>query len=81
MAESKDLTTEEPFPWLDRSSQAARVAGTLVGLITLFTSYSHFDIPAHESIAVNQQIGIPHKSETALLWTKSAGGQRMKPSY
>ena len=34
-------------------------AGTLVVLITFFTSYSHVDIPAHDSIAVNQQIGIP----------------------
>ena len=59
MVESKDLTTEEPIPWLDRSGQAALVAGTLVVLITFFTSYSHVDIPAHESVAVNQQIGIP----------------------
>ncbi len=58
MVESKDLTTEEPIPWLDRSGQAALVAGTLVVLITFFTSYSHVDIPAHASVAVNQQIGI-----------------------
>ena len=27
--------------------------------IGLFTSYSHVDIPSHESVAINQQIGIP----------------------
>ena len=59
MSESKGLTTEDPFPWLDQSGLAALVAGTLVVLITFFTSYSHVDIPAHVSIAVNQQIGIP----------------------
>ena len=56
IAQDKGLTTEEPIPWLDRSGQAALLAGTLVVLIT---SYSHVDIPAHASIAVNQQIGIP----------------------
>ena len=35
------------------------MAGSLVVLITFFTSYSHVDIPSHASIAVNQQIGIP----------------------
>ena len=55
----KDLTTEEPIPWLDRSGLAALLAGSLVVLISFFSSYSHVDIPAHASIAVNQQIGIP----------------------
>jgi hypothetical protein len=59
MAQRKNLTTEEPFPWLDQSSLAALVAGSLVVLIRFFTSYSHIDIPAHVSIDVNQQIGIP----------------------
>ena len=59
MAESKDLTTEAPLPWLDQSGLAALLAGSLVVLITFFTSYSHVDIPAHASIAVDQQIGIP----------------------
>jgi hypothetical protein len=59
MAESKDLTTEASLPWLDQSGLAALLAGLLVVLITFFTSYSHVDIPSHESIAVNQQIGIP----------------------
>jgi hypothetical protein len=59
MSESKGLATEEPFPWLDQSGLAALLAGSLVVLITFFTSYSHVDIPAHESVAVNQQIGIP----------------------
>jgi len=56
LAQSKDLTTEEPIPWLDQSGLAALVAGSLVVLIT---SYSHVDSPAQASIAVNQQIGIP----------------------
>ena len=59
MAESRDLTTEDPFPWLDQSGLAALLAGSLVVLITFFTSYSRVDIPAHARIAVNQQIGIP----------------------
>ena len=59
MSASKDLTTEDPFPWLDQSGLAAQLAGSLVVLITFFTSYSHVDIPSHESVAVNQQIGIP----------------------
>ena len=59
MAQSNAPTTEVPFPWLDRSGQAALLAGSLVVLITFFTSYSHVDIPAHESVSVNQQIGIP----------------------
>ena len=56
---TKDLTAKEPFPWLDQSGLAALVAGSLVVLITFFTSYSHVDIPTHFSISVNQQIGIP----------------------
>ena len=59
MAESKDLTAEDPFPRLDQSGLAALLAGSLVVLITFFTSYSHLDITSHESIAVYQQIGIP----------------------
>jgi hypothetical protein len=59
MAQSNGLTTEEPIPWLDQSGLAALVAGSLVVLITFFTSYSHVDIPSHASIRVNQQIGIP----------------------
>jgi hypothetical protein len=58
MAHSKHLTTEEPLPWLDQSGLAALLAGSLVVLITFFTSYSHVDIPTHFSIEVNQQIGI-----------------------
>jgi hypothetical protein len=59
MAQSNGLTAEEPIPWLDQSGLAALVAGSLVVLITFFTSYSHVDIPSHASIRVNQQIGIP----------------------
>jgi hypothetical protein len=59
MGAIKDLTREEPIPWLDQSGLAALVAGSLVVLISFFTSYSHVDIPAHASVAVNQQIGIP----------------------
>ena len=58
MEESIGETAQEPFPWLDRAGLAALLAGTLILLITLFTSYSHVDIPAYGSIQVNQQIGI-----------------------
>jgi hypothetical protein len=59
VAVSEGLTTSEPISWLDRSGQADLVADSLVVLITFFTSYSQVDIPAHDSIAANQQIGIP----------------------
>ena len=58
MLEAIGLTQKEPFPWLDRAGLAALLAGTLILLITFFTSYSHVDIPAQGSIQVNQQIGI-----------------------
>ncbi len=58
MEESIEATAREPFPWLDRAGLAALLAGTLILLITFFTSYSHVDIPAYGSIQVNQQIGI-----------------------
>ena len=58
MAEAIGLAQKEPFPWLDRAGLAALLAGTLILLITFFTSYSHVDIPAQGSIQVNQQIGI-----------------------
>jgi hypothetical protein len=35
------------------------LASSLFIQITFFTSLSHVDIPSHESVAVNQQIGIP----------------------
>jgi hypothetical protein len=59
MAHSKHLTTEEPLPWLDQFGLAALLAGSLLVLITFFTSYSHVDIPSPENIALNQEIGIP----------------------
>ena len=58
-AQNKGPTATDPYPWLDRSGLAALMAGSLLVLITCFTSYSHVDIPSHASIAVNQQIGIP----------------------
>ncbi len=58
MVEAIGLAQKEPFPWLDRAGLAALLAGTLILLITFFTSYSHVDIPAQGSIQVNQQIGI-----------------------
>ena len=53
MAQSIGLTTEEPFPWLDRASLSVLLAGTLVVLSTFFTFYSHVDILAHISVEVN----------------------------
>jgi len=58
-AQGNSFATEQSFPWLDRSGLAALLAGTLIVLITFFTSYSLVDIPAHDSLQVNQQIGIP----------------------
>ena len=58
MVEAIGLTQKQSFPWLDRAGLAALLAGTLILLITFFTSYSHVDIPAQGSIQVNQQIGI-----------------------
>ena len=58
MEDSIEATSRESFPWLDRAGLAALLAGTLILLITFFTSYSHVDIPAYGSIQVNQQIGI-----------------------
>jgi hypothetical protein len=58
MEESIGETAQEPFPWLDRAGLAALLAGTLILLITFFTSYSHVNIPAYGSLQVNQQIGI-----------------------
>jgi len=46
MEAMKDLTTEEPIPWLDQFGLASLVAGSLVVLISFFSSYSHVDIPA-----------------------------------
>jgi hypothetical protein len=59
MAQNKGLTAKDPYPWLNRSGLAALLAGSLLVMITFFTSYSHVDIPTHASIAVNQQFGIP----------------------
>jgi hypothetical protein len=58
MEEPIGETAQEPFPWLDRTGLAALLAGTLILLITFFTSCSHVDIPAQGSLQVNQQIGI-----------------------
>jgi hypothetical protein len=58
MVEAIGLAQKQSFPWLDRAGLAALLAGTLILLITFFTSYSHVDIPAFGSIQVNQQIGI-----------------------
>ena len=41
------------------SGLAALLAGTLIVLITFFTSYSHVNVPGHGSFQVNQQIGVP----------------------
>jgi hypothetical protein len=72
MVQSNAPTIEVSFLWLDRSGQAALLASSLVVLITFFTSFSHVDIPAHESVSVNQQIGIPLRNETAQLKIENA---------
>ena len=44
---------------LDRQGWITVVAGLLLALITLFTSYDHVDLPALGTISIDQQIGVP----------------------
>ena len=44
---------------LDQQGWITIVAGLLLALITLFTSYSHVDIPGFGAIGLNQQVGLP----------------------
>jgi len=44
---------------LDRQGWITVVAGLLLALITLFTSYDHVDLPALGAIPIDQQIGVP----------------------
>ena len=57
--EDTGQAVSDPLTWLDRSGLAALLAGTLIVLITFFTSYSHVNVPGHGSFQVNQQIGVP----------------------
>ena len=43
----------------DQQGWITIVAGLLLALITLFTSYSHVDLPILGAIRINQQTGIP----------------------
>ena len=45
--------------FLDRQGWITVVAGLLLALITLFTSYDHVDLPAIGAIQLDQQIGVP----------------------
>jgi hypothetical protein len=44
---------------LDLQGWITVVAGLLLALITLFTSYDHVDLPALGAIPIDQQIGVP----------------------
>ena len=44
---------------LDRQGWITVVAGLLIALITLFTSYTHVDLPGLGAIPIDQQIGVP----------------------
>ena len=44
---------------LDRQGWITVVAGLLLALITLFTSYSHVTLPGVGTIAIDQQGGVP----------------------
>jgi hypothetical protein len=44
---------------LDRQGWITVVAGLLIALITLFTSYAHVDLPGLGAIPIDQQIGVP----------------------
>jgi hypothetical protein len=43
----------------DRQGWITVVAGLLLALITLFTSYDHVDLPVFGSVRIDQQIGVP----------------------
>ena len=47
------------MPLLDQQGWITIVAGLLLALITLFTSYSHVDIPFVGTISLQQQVGVP----------------------
>ena len=44
---------------LDRQGWITVIAGLLIALITLFTSYTHVHLPIFGALPVDQQIGIP----------------------
>lgn len=43
---------------LDQQGWLTLIASCLIALITLFTSYSHVDIPGLGTISLNQQVGV-----------------------
>ena len=47
------------MPLPDQQGWITIVAGLLLALITLFTSYSHVDIPFVGTIHLQQQVGVP----------------------
>lgn len=44
---------------LDLQGWITVIAGLLIALITLFTSYAHVDLPGLGAIPIDQQIGVP----------------------
>ncbi len=44
---------------LDRQGWITVIAGLLIALITLFTSYAHVDLSGLGAIPIDQQIGVP----------------------
>ena len=54
--------------WVDGQGTIILIGGTLLILISFFTSYSHVDIPCIGAIPVDQQVGIPlHLAALAAL--------------
>ena len=44
---------------LDLQGWITVVAGLLIALITLFTSYAYVDLPVFGTVSIDQQIGVP----------------------
>jgi hypothetical protein len=59
MLDPRAAAAGESPPLLDGLGWASLAAGSLVALITFFTSYSHVDLFGAFQFKVNQQIGIP----------------------
>jgi len=59
MLDPRAAAAGESPPLLDGLGWASLAAGSLVALITFFTSYSHVDLFGVFQFKVNQQIGIP----------------------
>jgi hypothetical protein len=60
LAQNKGLTAKDRYPWLDQSGLAALLAGSLLALITFFTSVTarKDDAPAADQAATTNVAGL-----------------------